>query len=123
MQIFDYSLHIPNETMASKTGNVIVRPGCSGQSVLIWLLRSGEIIKLTSSVLSDIIGSHDIRMPKNSSKNAKIRKLMAMNLVKETMSEAELNTLESQLKEQEASRKKKKEEEENNDDGSDQEDK
>ena len=120
--IFEYTLHIPCESVAGKMGNVILRRAAHGQSILTWLMKSLEILKVTSSVLSDVVTTHNIRMPKNSSKNAKIRKLMSLPIVKEALTADELACLENKMKQQEENRQKKKTSEEKDEDGSENED-
>ena len=91
-----------------KMGNLVIRRSVNGQKVLTFLMRSLQILKLTNTIISDILAHECIRMPKNSSKAAKIRKLMSLDIVKKTVNSEQLENLEAALKEQEKNRNKKK---------------
>ena len=106
--IHDYSLHIPPDSLVMKMGNLVIRRSVNGQKVLTFLMRSLQILKLTNTIISDILAHECIRMPKNSSKAAKIRKLMSLDIVKKTVNSEQLENLEAALKEQEKNRNKKK---------------
>ena len=91
-----------------KMGNLVIRRSAAGQKVLTHLMQTGQILKLTNNVLNDIMAHECIRMPKNSSKSAKIRKLMTIDIITRTVSADQLQLLEAMLKEQEKNRAKKK---------------
>ena len=116
--IYNYSLHMPSDTAAEKLGGIVLRLAAHGQDLLTWLMRTKEILKVTSAILTDIVANNKIRTPKNSSKNAKIRKLMALQSMKTNLTEQELNKLEAQMKEQENRRNKKRPDEDKDDDAS-----
>ncbi|CAE7939228.1 unnamed protein product, partial [Symbiodinium necroappetens] len=69
-------------------------------------------MNITSAALSEILTAYELRMPKNSSKHAKIRKLMTLDDVKTTLGEDGLEGLEQKMLEIEKSRASKKKEKE-----------
>ena len=84
--------------------------------MLTHLMKTCEILKVTSLTLSEILNSERTRMPKNSSKAAKIRKLMSLETVRAAVTGDELALIEQALCEQERQRNQKKKEAETKED-------
>ena len=69
-------------------------------------------MSITSAALSEILIDYECRMPKNSSKHAKIRKLMTLADVKEALGDDGVARMEAKLQEIEKNRASKKKEKE-----------
>ena len=109
MRIFDYCIHTCNGVMEGKFGSCFVfRRGARPFSLVTWLVRSTDVVGLLSAVLTDILAANHIRMPKTSTKAAKIRRLLSMDEITKSCSKEEIDRVESILKEQESKRKQKK---------------
>eukprot|EP00439_Symbiodinium_sp_Y106_P028165 s1222_g3.t1 len=65
-------------------------------------------MNITSAALSEILAAYEARIPKNSSKHAKIRKLMTLNDVKEALGDDGVARMEQKLCEIEKNRSSKK---------------
>ena len=72
-------------------------------------MHSAQIVSLLSSVLTDILNSFEIRMPKMTTKNAKIRKLLSLQEISDTCTQEEVDKIEAMLIAQEQKRNSKKE--------------
>ena len=96
--------------MEEKLGSCFVlRRGARPYSLLSWLVHSAQIVSLLSSVLTDILNSFEIRMPKMTTKNAKIRKLLSLQEISDTCTQEEVDKIEAMLIAQEQKRNSKKE--------------
>ena len=98
--------------MQSKCGGILFRRGPKAYSLLVNLFISETIMSITSAALSDLLTACDCRMPKNSSKHAKIRKLMTLADVKEALGDDGVARMEAKLQEIEKNRVSKKKEKE-----------
>ena len=98
--------------MESKCGGILLRRGPRAYSLLVHLFISESIMSITSAALSEILIDYECRMPKNSSKHAKIRKLMTLADVKEALGEDGGARMEAKLQEIEKNRASKKKEKE-----------
>ncbi|CAE7789951.1 unnamed protein product [Symbiodinium sp. CCMP2592] len=117
VEIFEYTVHVSPASMESKCGGILLRRGPQAYSLLVHLFISGSIMNITSAALSEILIDYECRMPKNSSKHAKIRKLMTLADVKESLSDEGVAQMEAKLQEIEKNRSaKKKEKEQETDD-------
>ncbi|CAE7741926.1 unnamed protein product [Symbiodinium sp. CCMP2456] len=112
VEIFCYTIHVCPASLESKCGGILFRRGPRAYSLLVFLFVSQSIMSITSAALSDILTAYEIRMPKNSSKHAKIRKLMTLDDVKTTLGEDGLEGLEQKMLEIEKGRASKKKEKE-----------
>ena len=112
VEIFSYTIHVCPASLESKCGGILFRRGPKAYSLLVFLFVSQSIMNITSAALSEILTAYELRMPKNSSKHAKIRKLMTLDDVKTTLGEDGLEGLEQKMLEIEKSRASKKKEKE-----------
>ena len=117
--IYPYTLHVPSSALEAKTGGFVIRRAAKSQTMLTHLMKTCEILKVTSLVLSEILNNERVKMPKNSSKAAKIRKLMTLESVRASVTEEELACIEKALCEQEKQRSQKKKEGEAKDEDAD----
>ena len=86
----------------------MLRRGPKAYSLLVYLFVSESIMNITSAALSEILAAYEARIPKNSSKHAKIRKLMTLNDVKEALGDDGVARMEQKLCEIEKNRSSKK---------------
>ena len=105
--MFQYSLHVPSPSLEAKTDGVILRRAARGHSILAFLFLSGHILKVNSDTLSDLLANEKLKLPKNSTRKAKINALTQASSVRESVSEELLKAIQQQLEEEEANRKKK----------------
>ncbi|CAE7579412.1 unnamed protein product [Symbiodinium sp. CCMP2592] len=108
VEIFCYTLHVCPTSMESKCGGILFRRGPKPYSLLVHLFVSENIMSITSAALSDILTAYSIRMPKNSSKHAKITKLMTLDEVKQAIGDAGVARMEAKLLEIDKNRHSKK---------------
>ena len=79
----------------------MIRRAAKSQTLLVHLVKTCEILKVTSLTLSEILVHERVKMPKNSSKAAKIRKLMSLHSVCSSVSGEDLARVEKALADQE----------------------
>ena len=112
VEIFEYTIHVSPASLECKCGGILIRRGSKPYSLLVHLFISETILSITSAALSEILTAYEARMPKNSSKHAKIRKLLTLADVKETLGDHGVARMEQKLQEIEKSRSSKKRERE-----------
>ena len=71
------------------------------------LVKTENILQVTSAALDELLISQGLRMPKNSSKAAKTRKLLQSDTTQNNLSKDELEAVEKKLQEIEERRTKK----------------
>ena len=71
------------------------------------LVKSEQILQVTSTALDELLLTQKLRMPKNSSKASKIRKLLQSETVQNNLNKEELDAVEKRLQEIDEKRKKK----------------
>ena len=107
-EMFRYTLHVPAASLEPKTESILIRRGRTGVSLLVYLFLTGNILKLTSDTLSEILTQEKIKLPKNSTKRAKITALLKAPMIQENIPEETRISIEKKLDEDEANRKNKK---------------
>ena len=108
VQIFSYTEHIINGKMADKIGSCcLLRRSATGQDILLFLLRTGKIIQVTSDILTKLLEAEGTTVRKTLSKAGKIRQMMTLPRVQHAVPRDRLEWLESQLVQLEKRRKKK----------------
>ena len=108
----DLSVHNPREPRfdAEQVWRDPLSQRAQSILLLVNLFISETIMSITSAALSDLLTACDCRMPKNSSKHAKIRKLMTLADVKEALGDDGVARMEAKLQEIEKNRVSKKRE-------------
>ncbi|OLQ00711.1 hypothetical protein AK812_SmicGene16606 [Symbiodinium microadriaticum] len=108
--LYGYSLHMCDKALEDKCGSsLLFRRGFQEFSLLCYLVQSQEILQTSSASLSELLHKSDVQMPKNSTKNQKIRRLLSLQAVKQACGEARLLRLLAKLDEQDEKRKRKQE--------------
>ena len=105
--MFQYTLHVPSPSLEAKTDGVILRRAARGHNILSFLFLSSHILKVNSDTLSDLLANQRLKLPKNSTRKAKIQALMQAPNIRESVSEEILKDIQRQLEEEDISRKKK----------------
>ena len=99
-----------DKALEDKCGSsLLFRRGFQEFSLLCYLVQSQEILQTSSASLSELLHKSDVQMPKNSTKNQKIRRLLSLQAVKQACGEARLLRLLAKLDEQDEKRKRKQE--------------
>ncbi|CAE7646167.1 unnamed protein product [Symbiodinium sp. CCMP2592] len=110
VRFFDYSIHLAEPSLSDKCGtSLILRRGMKDLSLMGWLVTSGDILKLTVKNLMDFMDSRGTRMPKNTTKAQRIRKILSMDDIQQECGENVLNAILKKLEQQEEKRRKKDE--------------
>ena len=78
-------------------------------SLMGWLVASGDILKLTVKNLMDFMDSRGTRMPKNTTKAQRIRRILSMDDIQQECSEDVINAILQKLEQQDEKRRKKDE--------------
>ena len=108
VQCFDFSVHCCDVKLATKLGtSLILRRAKEARPLLVSLIASRGILKITSDCLSRMISCYGQRLRKNASKSEKIRTLIRLPMVREALSEENLAKLEQLLSDLDAKRRKK----------------
>ncbi|CAE7389174.1 unnamed protein product [Symbiodinium necroappetens] len=102
VEIFEYTIHVSPASLECKCGGILIRRGSKPYSLLVHLFISETILSITSAALSEILTAYEARMPKNSSKHAKIRKLLTLADVKETLGDHGVARMEQKLQDEKA---------------------
>ena len=102
-----YSIHLTDGALQQKFGTpIILRPSKHRWTLLAWLIRETSLHLCTSDTLSEFLAQSNLKMPKSSTKNAKIRKLLSIQEVTTQCSPEEIQRMEQLLQEMEQKRKK-----------------
>ena len=113
--MFQYTLHVPCATLEAKTDNIIIRRGTRGYSLLAYLFLTANILKVNSETLTELLNNEKMKLPKNSTRKAKITSLAKAATVEEHVPPEVRSAIEKKLEEEEANRRKVKSNEANND--------
>ena len=84
----------------------------AGRSLLLDLILTGEIVKVTSESLSKMLKIQDVSCRKNATKSAKIKALLEQPSIKEAVAQERIVELLAILKDLDDKRRKKKPEDE-----------
>ena len=96
------------DKLTEKIGtSCLIRRSVCGEDILIFLLRTGEILKTQSDTLSKILQLEGTNVRKNLSKAGKIRLIMKLPRIQAVLPEETLGRLEEKLQEMEKKNKKK----------------
>ena len=110
MRFFGYSIHLAEPSLSDKCGtSFILRRDMKDFSLMGWLVASGDILKLTVKNLMDFMDSRGTRMPKNTTKAQRIRRILSMDDIQQECSEDVINAILQKLEQQEEKRRKKDE--------------
>ena len=117
--VFEYSLHMLNATLTSKSGCCLVyRKSSKGHSLLSYAVETCSLLLMTNETLDHLLSWCEIRIAKTSTKAMKARKLMETQHVQSRCSSTSIEKILAILKDQEEKRKNKRknEEDKNNED-------
>ncbi|CAE7426242.1 unnamed protein product [Symbiodinium sp. CCMP2456] len=109
VQLFDYTVHLATKPVEDKCGcGFLIRRGVKSFSLVAYLVHTSEILQMHSATISDLLFEADIRLPKNTSKALKIRRVLEMDSVKNHVSQSTIDNIKLILDQQEEKRKKSK---------------
>ena len=110
VRFYGYTIHLCEPALAAKCGSsLILRRGSQDFSLMAWLVQSGNIVKLTAANLTSFMEASGIRMPKNTTKGQRIKRILTMDNIQTECSETKINEVLKMLEKQEERRKKKEE--------------
>ncbi|CAE7887532.1 unnamed protein product, partial [Symbiodinium necroappetens] len=105
VQLFEYTVHLAPKGVEDKCGcGFLLRRGVKSYGLVAYLVHTLEILKLHSATISEILFEADIRLPKNTSKGLKIRRVLEMDSVKNHVSEGTIASIQKILDEQDEKR-------------------
>ncbi|CAE7690019.1 unnamed protein product [Symbiodinium sp. CCMP2456] len=108
VRFYDYSMHLCDQSLAEKCGtSLVLRRGTKSFSLMPFLVEKGFILQLTVANLMDFLNSCGIRMPKNTTKAARIRKVLQMDSITQECSPERIQAVLQALEKQEEKRRKK----------------
>ncbi|CAE7850889.1 unnamed protein product, partial [Symbiodinium sp. KB8] len=98
VQVHQYSLHFCDVDTSEKIGsNLILRGSLKPDPLLVALMRTKGIVKLTVDGLARLMQEHQVPGRKTMTKSARIRELMQLSAVKDSLASEELAELETLL--------------------------
>ncbi|CAE7232876.1 unnamed protein product [Symbiodinium necroappetens] len=108
VRFYDYTIHLSDQSLAEKCGSsLVLRRGTKSFSLMPFLVEKGFILKLTVANLMDFLASCGIRMPKNSTKAARIRRVLQMDCITQECSPDKIRAILEVLDKQEEKRRKR----------------
>ncbi|CAE7442053.1 unnamed protein product [Symbiodinium microadriaticum] len=108
VEVFSYTIHFVGPRLCDKLGCAAVLRRCeAGQKLLVWMIRSKDIVKVTSESLSQWAAQYGLQIRRNSTKSAKIRALCQLPDVTAACTPAELKALDDLLNEIDEKRRKR----------------
>ena len=108
VRVFKYTQHFVEGKLSEKIGTCcLFRRAVEGRDVVIFLIESGGMTKLTSDTLTRLLEMHGSSARKNLTKANKIRHLMKLPIVQGQVSADDLATLEQQVQAMEKRNKRK----------------
>ncbi|CAE7840654.1 unnamed protein product [Symbiodinium sp. CCMP2592] len=108
VDVFTYTIHFLSPRLCDKVGcAAVLRRSSSGQTLLVWMVRSKDIVKLTSETLTQWAAEYGLELRRNSTKSAKIRALCQLPAVIAACTPAELKALDDLLNEIDEKRRKR----------------
>ncbi|CAE7186234.1 unnamed protein product, partial [Symbiodinium necroappetens] len=108
VEVFSYTIHFVGPRLCDKLGCAAVLRRCeAGQKLLVWMIRSKDIVKVTSESLSQWAAQYSLQIRRNSTKSAKIRALCQLPDVTAACTPAELKALDDLLNEIDEKRRKR----------------
>ncbi|OLP94883.1 hypothetical protein AK812_SmicGene23045 [Symbiodinium microadriaticum] len=110
VRFYGYTIHLCEPALAAKCGtSLILRRGSRDFSLMAWLVESEHITKLTVANLMSFMEASGIRMPKNTTKTQRIKRILAMDSIQRECSQAKIDEVLKMLEKQEERRRKKEE--------------
>ena len=104
------------QTSQTSVGSaVVLRRSPQELCLLCFLVHSELILSSSSASLTELLQKHDIQMPKNSTKAQKVRRILAMDKVKEACAASTIAKLLARMDEADA-KKRNKDKDKNDDD-------
>ena len=120
VQIFDYTMHWTRSKLVEKIGTcAVIRRARTGDNILVGMIKNHAILKVTSATLTNLLLHYGGSIRKLTSKNSKIRQLMRLQMVQDSVSQQDLDELESKMILIEERRKKKNTDDQPEDDEED----
>ena len=110
VEIYQHALHLLSNKLSEKLGSaLVVRRAEKGNSLLSYLVETGEIVKITNECLDALLNWQNMKVCKTTTKANRIRKLLESEHTKKNCSSASIQRVLQALAEQDEKRKKKKE--------------
>ncbi|CAE7425658.1 unnamed protein product, partial [Symbiodinium sp. CCMP2456] len=98
VQVHQYSLHFCDADASESVGsNLILRRSLKPDPLLVALMRTKGIVKLTVDGLARLMQEHQLPARKTMTKSARIRELMRLSAVRDSLASEELGELETLL--------------------------
>ena len=111
VRVVEYSLHLTDGSIRTKFGSpLLIRPSQKRWSLLAWLVHEASLHLCSADVLSEFLKHFNIRLPKSSTKNTKVRRLLTLEEVTSQCPPEEITRVEEVLQELEEKRKKNRKE-------------
>lgn len=108
VQICQYTVHVFDPVLEQKMPGFVLRRGPRCHSLLVFLFLNESILDVSSSALTELLAGEHMKMPKNATKAAKIRKLMTAASVMESTDESLRQKIEALLVQRDEAKKKSK---------------
>ena len=107
--MFTYTEHFLEGKITAKIGtNCLIRRSSNSDDILLFLLKHGDLMKITSDTLTKLLQTHGESVRKNLSKANKIRQILKMEHVKNGLSHDKIELVLAQLEDMEKRNKKRK---------------
>ena len=120
MATFEYTVHCCSGLLAGKIGsNLLLRRAVRPTPLVVSLVLTHAILKITSDGLSKILSAYGGRLRKNASKTQKIRSISELSVVKDAVPKEKLDELLKLCDELDEARRKKSAREDDTDDSDD----
>ena len=102
-------MHWTRSKLVEKIGTcAVIRRAKNSDNILVAMMKNHAILKVASATLTNLLLHYGGSIRKLTSKNSKVRQLMRLQMVQESVSQQDLDELESKMILIEERRKKKK---------------
>ena len=82
MQVFPYSLHVSDAATAERCGaRLLLRRSVQGLPMLAAIVKSADVVKASADALQRLLTHYQVALKKNSTKSAKIKELLKLEIV------------------------------------------
>ena len=105
--VFTYTEHFMEGKITEKIGtNCLLRRSLQGDEIMLFLIKHGDITKLTADTLSKLLQARGLSVRKNLSKPNKVRQILKLDEIKSNVSQARIDKVLQELEELEKRQKK-----------------
>ena len=110
VEVFRYTTHLAVPSLAKKIRcHFMLRRAKQPTTLLCYLADSHCILSLTVTTLDEILATYNVRMPKTTTKSARLRKILTLDEIAQGCNENNIQELMKKIQEREESLAKKKE--------------